>query len=68
MRDEYLKYIKDNKISEAEGFMIPHVSGLDVAGIERNNLPAELHPFTKRPLNGACFPPFTREKRNAPRA
>ncbi len=47
MRDEYLKYIKDNKISEAEGFMIPHVSGLDVAGIERNNLPAELHPFYK---------------------
>ena len=27
--------------------MIPHVSGLDVAGIERNNLPAELHPFYK---------------------
>ena len=47
MRDEYLKYIEDNKISEAEGFMIPHVSGLDVAGIERNNLPAELHPFYK---------------------
>ena len=27
--------------------MIPHVSGLDVAGIERNNLSAELHPFYK---------------------
>ncbi len=47
LRDEYLKYIKDNNISEAEGYMIPHVSGLDVAGIERNNLPAELHPFYK---------------------
>ena len=47
LRDEYFKYIKDNNISEAEGFMIPHVSGLDVAGIERNNLPAELQPFYK---------------------
>lgn len=47
LRDEYLNYIKDNKISEAKGFMIPHVSGLDVAGIERNNLPAELYPFYK---------------------
>ncbi len=27
--------------------MIPHVSGLEVADIERNNLPAELHPFYK---------------------
>ncbi|HJW86216.1 MAG TPA: hypothetical protein VJ440_06265 [Candidatus Brocadiaceae bacterium] len=27
--------------------MIPHISGLDVAGIERNNLPVELHPFYK---------------------
>ncbi len=47
MRDEYLAYIKHIGISESEGFMIPHVSGLDVAGIERNNLPAELHPFYK---------------------
>ncbi|MBM2833871.1 MAG: hypothetical protein HW406_1032 [Candidatus Brocadiaceae bacterium] len=44
---EVLVIFPEKKISEAEGFMIPHVSGLDVAGIERNNLPAELHPFYK---------------------
>lgn len=47
MRDEYLNYVENNNISEAEGFMIPNVIGLDVAGIERNNLPAELLPFYK---------------------
>jgi len=47
MRDEYKKYLKRNKgdISEVEGFMIPHVAGLDVAGIERGNLPKEIEPY-----------------------
>jgi len=46
MRDEYKKYLKRNKgkISEVDGFMIPHVAGLDVAGIERGNLPEKLEP------------------------
>ncbi|MBI3814671.1 MAG: hypothetical protein HY279_09455 [Nitrospinae bacterium] len=47
MRDEYMRYLEINNkdISEVEGYMIPHVSGLDVAGIERNNLPADLQPY-----------------------
>lgn len=46
LRKEYKDYLDENKkhLSEVDGFMIPHVAGLDVAGIERNNLPSELHP------------------------
>lgn len=46
MRDEYRHYLDLNKhISETSAYFIPHVVGLDVAGIERGNLPEELRPY-----------------------
>ena len=46
MRDEYRRYLDLNRhISDVRAYLIPHVAGLDVAGIERGNLPEELRPY-----------------------